>query len=463
MDSFRDRVEAAVAEHQLLEPAEDVVVGLSGGVDSIVLASLLRDLGHPIRAVHVNYQLRGEASDADEAFVRKWCEERRVDLTTARYDTAQVASKHALSIQHAARKFRYETFVDVARGAGVRCVAVGHQRDDQAETLLLNLFRGTGLEGMAGMRRKRRLLDTDKIVLIRPLLDFSRREIEVYAREHGLDWREDASNIKPEYRRGALRSEILPVIEKHFGESVRSRIARAADLVGAYLSASLSEELREAFDSALEGENESVLWVDALQSLPDVIRRRVIIEAVRRWMPDVEASSKMADEIDNLLSAQPGRRLEWAAGEIWRERKCLRFIAPQFDTESEESAVLGADEEVVLRDGVVRADMVDHPPAQLDAGAPHIAYLDASTVQFPMTVRPWKDGDRFIPLGMDHSKKLSDFLTDERVPSHRKRDVYVVLSEGQIVWVVGHRISHPQRVRSDTTKTIRLSYHPAEH
>lgn len=513
MHSLVERVEAYVDKHQLLRKGElVVVVGLSGGADSVVLAHVLMALNFPIFAVHVNYGLRGKASEEDETFVRAWCEERNVDLQIFAFPVEQVASERGQSIQHAARDLRYDAFYRAAREVGAASVAVGHHRDDQAETVLLNLFRGTGLEGLAGMPPKRRLVGSEPasgpeiggegskdrqgspdphratdpngskdpkgsertagephVALIRPLLGCSREDIESYARSVDLVWRDDLTNTSSAYRRGALRSEILPSVERHFGTAVIDRVARSAELVRAYLEASLEPELRAAFDAAAEAAAAGgALRLDELNRMPPVIRRRIVIESLRRWLPEVEASSTAAEAIDSLRDSQVGRKLEYGGNEIWRERNRLLFVprasAGEGVAERRESTKpLEPASEAHMGRGTIRAETVRCPPRQLTAASPNEAYLDARAVRFPLHVRPWKSGDRFSPLGMTHRKKLSDFLTDDRVPPHRRKEVYVVLSDDEIVWVVGHRIAHPARVREDTTETVRLSYHPAEN
>ena len=491
MDDLPVRVETFIRRKQLLKDGEQVIVGLSGGVDSVVLAHLLTRLRHQVTAVHVNYGLRGAAADEDEAFVRSWCGERGVDLRSYHYSTELTAEERGISLQHAARNLRYGAFVEVAREISASRVAVGHHRDDQAETVLLHLFRGTGIEGLAGMPARRRLTEVpetqnpaigpggrarQEVLLVRPLLECSREEIESYARSEGLSWRVDSTNTKPAYRRGAVRAEIMPVLERHFGQSVSERIARSAQLVRAYLDASLEPDLRAAFKEAAESaDGDGALRLDPLRRLEAVIRRRIFLAALRRWLPEIEATSTRAMEIESLMEAQVGRRLEYGGNSIWRERERLLFRAAGASANEKvgpPNAPIGADTTSAplelggvaqLPRGMIRAELHEHPPAGLEETAPNDAYLDARSVRFPLFVRLWQEGDRFSPLGMSGTKKLSDFLTDERVPPHLKKDVYVVLSDGVIVWVAGYRIAHPVRVRDDTTKTVQLSYHPAEN
>ena len=457
MDSFERRIDTFLRRHALLETGEPALVGLSGGVDSIVLASVLRTLGFPVRAVHVNYRLRGEASDADEAFVRAWCAERGIDLVVHVFEGAWPPGA---SVQQAARDIRYAVFEEAAAATSCNKVAVGHHRDDQAETVLLNLFRGSGIEGLAGMPVRRKIAPGSSTEVVRPLLAARRRDIAAYARARGLAWREDDSNALSRYRRGALREHIIPLVEQHFGEAVVDNIARSGSLVRDYVDEALRDVLKAAFDAALTGE--CAVDEAAVGALPPVLRRRAFIEALRRWAPGFEADARAAERLEGLMATQPGRRLVFGDTVAWRERGRIAF-APA-ESGSGEAGASDAPKHVCLVDegavaipgGYLHAERLEAPPDDLSAGAPDEAYLDARAALFPLRVRPWAAGDRFAPLGMSQRKKVSDFLTDEHVPPHRKRGIHVVESGGRIVWVLPLRISHEARIRKDSSETLRL-------
>jgi tRNA(Ile)-lysidine synthase len=462
MDPLLERIEDYIRRHDLLVDGEKVVVGISGGVDSIVVAAMLLELRYPLSAVHVNHQLRGGESDGDEAFVRRWCGARGIQLHVRSIDVRALARVCSQSVQQAARAVRYEMLEDVADEIGSRKVAVGHHRDDQAETVLLNLFRGTGPEGLAGMPARRKIRPDSRVEVVRPLLAARRHEVEVYALALGEAWREDASNANPKYRRGALRGEIVPLLERHFGEAVIENIVRSSELVRAYREGSLDSLLQAAFSAALyEIGGRGVVELDVLKELAPVLRRRVYLEALRRWLPGVVADARAATELDELAGSQVGRRLEYGVGSVWRERGRLLFVSGSEAEPGRRGGQLrGAGDVVPLPGGSLAAEVLPAPPRDPSLGAPNVAYLDARAVRFPLVVRTWRPGDRFVPLGMDGSKKLSDFLTDERVSSHRKQDVAVVESQGRIVWVVALRVAHGARLQEDSMETVRLRFLP---
>ena len=453
-----ESVRAFISLHELLSKDDRVLVGLSGGVDSVVLTDILLGLGYAVSALHINFRLRGRASDGDEEFVRAWCKRKEVSLRIHGVDTLRVAEEREESVQQTARFLRYDALARIALEEEFPAAAVGHHRDDQAETVLINLFRGTGPEGLAGIPVSRRLHGHAAVRLIRPLLCLRRAEIESYALASDLEWRVDASNRTTTYRRGALRTCILPVISEYFGSSATENIARSADLVRAYVESGLERTIHEAFDRAVsEHADGHALDLHALRSMDEVTRGRVILEGIRRWLPGLGGTTSTTAEVERLLDADPGKRLLHPTGEVWRERNRLLFLsAKKLESDLGGAAILqpGILTETPL--GAVSLQLDVDLPERLDSGFPNVEYVDADRLNVPIIVRRWQPGDRFIPLGMEHSKKISDFLTDDKVSPHLKSEVRVVQAGEEIVWVVGRRISASVRVRPDTRRVARL-------
>ena len=451
-----DDVARFIADHRLMPPGARVLVGLSGGVDSVVLLDVLLRLGYAVRAAHVNFALRGEASDGDEAFVRSWCAGRGVPLAVARFDTRAEAAARGLSVQETARVLRYDWFAERAAADGCPFVAVAHHLDDQAETVLLQLFRGSGPEGLAGMPVARSL---GGATLVRPLLVARRAAIEAYARAAALPWRDDASNLSPRYRRTAVREHILPLAEAHFGAGVYANVARAAALMRDYVAASLHPALAEAFAGAgVEEEQGGSLVLERMRAAEPVWQRRLILEALRRWLPGAPGSFTAAETVAALIDAQPGRRVAFAQGTVWRERGRLRFVPAAALAAPVLPAVLEPGVPVRVPGGTLLLTPLEALPGGLNPGTPDVAFVDAGRLAQPLTVRPWRDGDRFRPLGMQGTKKVSDYLTDARVPPHRRRDVCVVCSGEEIVWLAGCRIDHRYRIREETQAFAKISF-----
>jgi len=458
-----DTVAAFTERHALLNDDAPVLVAVSGGADSMACCSVLRRLGYDVYALHANYGLR-EGADADEALVRRWCDEQdpSVPLTVVSLDAEARAGAEDESLQEAARRLRYDALAKQALEIGATAVATGHHRDDQAETLLLNLVRGSGPEGLAGMRPSRPLEEAPSVSLVRPLLDAGRDDIEAYAEATDLPWRTDPTNRSLDYDRAVMRTEILPRLADHF-EGVRGTLARSASLMGAYvdqaLRPALDERMAEAYVDCAEG---GWLSLDALTAQPPVWRRRLLLEALRRTLPTASYSYAMADELDALVDAQVGRRVEAGPGTVWREREGLRFLPEGSAPEPVAPTPIQWGEPISIPQGVLRVERDVERPASLESEDPFVAYADADRLGDSLTVRTWTDGDRFRPLGMDGSKTVSDLLTDAQVPSHRRKGVCLLCAKRHIAWVVGHRLDHRVRVRPGTARVARFILRPRE-
>ena len=444
-----------VAFEQLsLAPGQRVVVGVSGGVDSVVLLHLLKATGLVLHVGHVQYGLRGVDSAADEQLVRTLCAALGVPLAVQAVDL-ELDGVAGASRQAKARDARYAFFQALAHASRAEVVAVAHHADDQAETVLLHLLRGTGLAGLAGMPLRRPL--SGGIDLIRPLLGERRTAIEALARAEGWAWREDASNMDPMYRRNAIRTEVLPRIHAHFGEAATARIAETAALVRGYYDELVVPQREEAFALCLRPPR--ALAIAALRTLTPVLRGAVIIEALQRWLPEVPISSAIVDAIDGLLSAQPGRRFSHPCGSVWREEAVLYF-AP---------AAGNGYAETTLSEGKWAACGIGRLRLTWASGSPKVVaqlqeqvVMDEAALPGPLHVRPWQAGDRMQPFGMDGHKLVSDMLTDAKVPAHL-RSVWPVLVSGEtVVWVVGIRLSETVRVTSATTTYATVVLEPTQ-
>lgn len=459
---FAEHVQDFIEQRHLLKDAARVLVGVSGGVDSIVLMQVLRTLGYAVEVGHVNYQLRGAASDADEVLVRAACEATGVPFHLLRVDPKAHAEAHQQSLQEAARDIRYAYFLRLAEEKAISQVAVAHHLNDQVETVLLHLVRGAGPEGLAGMPASRLLNAQSTVQLVRPLLDCWREDIEAYAQKQGLRWREDASNTDPSYRRNVVRTDIIPLLERHFGPSVSGNIARSAHLLRGYVEDTLRADLAQHFERATQAQPEGgQLDLVYLRSLPEVWRGRVILEACKRWLPSAPRTKAFVYEVDALLEAQVGRRVVLEGGSIWRERAHLRWVRDEAkEADPEANYSLELEDQLTLPEGILQLEEFEERPVSLKAFPPCTVIMDADVLCQPLTVRPWRPGDRMQPFGMEGTKKVSDVLTDAKVPSHRRDRVWVVLSGEVIVWVVGVRMAEAVRVRPETVRFVKITYKP---
>lgn len=454
-DVILERVEDALRRRALLRPGDRVVVATSGGADSVALLACLRDLAPRwalrLAIAHLNHGLRPDA-EVDARFVAAlaaaW--DLPLDLETA--DAAGYARTHHLSIEAAAREVRYAFLRRAAERWGAGAVAVGHTADDQVETLLLRLLRGRHPGGMWARR------PMGSGVVIRPLLDLWRVELRAELIRRGLPWREDSSNQDLRRVRNSLRHDLIPVLAGYMPD-VQKRLKHTADALA--VDDEALEALAERAAGAVIASLPDAVTVDRRRLLeqPEAVRRRLLRRALgaaggnigRLRFVHLEEGLRLAEQGrrgkrlslpgvvlevgDGGLLLQPGTRPGTPAGAAYVVPVQGRLEAAPFDL-------------------VVQSELLSSGEADLSDGA---AYLDADRVRRPLTLRAWRHGDRFRPLGMRGMKKVGNFLTDEKVPRlHRSRIPVLEDADGAIVWVVGWRVAEEVRITPQTRQILRL-------
>jgi tRNA(Ile)-lysidine synthase len=449
MADLRDRFRAFIAEHALLAPGQRAIAAVSGGVDSIVLLHLLREDYAPL-AAHVHHGLREDA-DEDAAFVGQlaaaWGLEARV---------VRVTVETGASRQGRARRARYRALRELALAEGIGTVAVAQHRDDVAETVLLQLLRGAGPAGWAAMPIRRPLGRDSGIELVRPVRFASRAEILAYARAHEIPWREDASNRDPRYRRTFVRQRVMPLLRRGFGEGAADRLAAAAELAEAYVASGAALAPEEALRGAMA--EPGALSVEVLAAMPAVVRRGVILAFLARQSGGVPRSANAVREVEDLLGRQPGRRAILGEVTVWRERDVLRFA---FTESAPPAFVAGVPAEGVVHTPcgeLVVTPLADVPTAFPESPLAEVADVDA--LQPPVLLRTWRDGDSLVPHGMTGRKRVSDLLTERRVPPSERGKQLVLEAGGQILWVVGHRLAAAAAVTASTRGAVHLTWNP---
>ena len=390
-----------------------LILALSGGIDSMVLADMLLQSKADFVLAHCNFHLRGEESDGDEKFVRDYAERKGLTLYVKQFDTLNYAEEHKLSIEMAARELRYAWFEELRQQLNYDFIAVAHHADDQLETFFINLLRGAGIRGLKGMQKVNGHI-------IRPLLDVSRVEIQQYAEEHHLEWREDHTNAETLYLRNKIRHELLPVIDGI------SKEGRSAILKSINHLASENELYRELLKEKLPTSNCQLSTVN--------------FQLLFEWLRDYGFNEDQVHFIHEALnSGQPGTSFFSPTYRVTIERNGLELnpICQQDETPLELSY------EQITNDCSFVMDTSNR-----------VAQLDYEKLSFPLQIRKWQAGDRFHPLGVKGSKLLSDFFVDQKMTNRQKEECYVlVTSDDTIVWVVGRRIDDRYKV-TDKTKTI---------
>lgn len=438
-----------IERHHLFSPADRLLVAVSGGADSVALLCALQKLGYATMEVaHCNFQLRGAESDRDEDFVRRLCARMDVPLHVQRFDTAAYAKAQGVSIEMAAREMRYEWFERLRQERGCACVAVAHHREDQAETVLLNLLRGTGLRGLAGMRPRNGHV-------VRPMLSVPKAGIDEFLKQQGQEFVTDSTNLQDLYARNRIRHQVLPLLRQLNPAAIDNLLTTSENLAEAekMYSFCASRFVSSCLDSA------ETIHIETLLKAPSPLC------VLHEILSPFGFNRPQLLDILRCLSPRPqvGRVFHSPKGSLLvdREHLVLRLGTGQ-------KPQSGADGSEAMIDGCQLSDFCQQCAAQgIKAHlcvpprsffpSPKVAYLDAAKLHScAFTLRRARRGDTFVPFGMTGSKLVSDFLTDQKATRFEKETQRVLLIGGEIAWVVGRRSSDLFRVDAKTKSVLVL-------
>ncbi|MDI6893902.1 MAG: tRNA lysidine(34) synthetase TilS [Bacillota bacterium] len=484
MGDVYGRVLAYVERHGMFSPGDAIVVAVSGGADSVallhVMGRLAKRMGLRLHAGHLNHLLRADQAEEDARFVADLARSLGIPCTVGREDVAARAASSGTGLEEAGREARYAFLGRLAGDVGARRIALGHTRDDQAETVLMRIIRGAGIEGLAGIPPVRGSI-------VRPLLRVGHAELEEYCRQQGLTWRVDPYNFDPGYLRNRVRHHLLPCLEEVAGAGVRERLAELAEALRPDVEWLRGVEEQTLADvSSRRGEG-VLIDLGRLPALPPALRRRVLRRAILtvkrpgrqvglahvqavldllggRAVPEDEGGLAGARSTGHRPAAEEvhlpggvvarltpdGLALEPAPGEAGRPKRDegatvgyrYRLPVPGLVEVPEAGLLIHA---AVVRD-----------PVQAIGHLARRALLDYNKTGAQLLVRSWRPGDRFFPLGMESPKKLHDFFVDEKVPRVQRQRIPLVLSGDEIIWVVGYRIDHRYRVTPATREALVL-------
>jgi tRNA(Ile)-lysidine synthase len=431
----------ALFHHYPATGSHRFLLAISGGLDSVVLAHLSKEARIPVTLAHCNFGLRGAESDRDQAFVQQLAENWGLPLVVKHFDTAQVASEQRLSVQEAARNLRYQWFSELQEEQNFSCTLLAHHADDNIETMLINLFRGTGLQGLTGMRE----VTKEGHRLLRPLLRFRRSELEQYAIQNNLRWVEDSSNLSTKYTRNFFRLELIPSVQKVFPRVEDNLLDTMNRLnsVQAFFIQEMEAIKRKVVVRKGEELHLPVRLLKKFSSTP------LIFEIIRQF----GFTEKQVGEVVKLMEAGTGRYIQNETHQIIKHRLWL-VIAPRSRDGS--LILVGEDESSIpFAAGRLLLERSSITGFRLQKEN-WIAQVDACQLQFPLLLRKWKTGDYFYPLGMRKKKKIARFLIDQKLSKSAKENIWIIESGGRIVWVAGHRIDDRFKVTEATREVIIL-------
>jgi tRNA(Ile)-lysidine synthase len=411
-----------------------LLLAVSGGVDSMVLLDLFYKLRFEICVVHCNFQLRGKESDADEMLVRETCQDKYIPYFIESFDTLEFAKKNKLSIQLAARKLRYDWFQEII-SLGFDYVLTAHHLDDNVETFLINYTRGTGLEGLTGIPAKNGNI-------IRPLLPFSRDEIENYAKENKIQWREDSSNASDKYFRNKLRHNIVPKLKElnsgfldsfqntlHHLQQAESLVNDASKLVFEKVVKEKGNQLEIHLKPLLEFQNYKAYLFQWLKSY-----------GFSAW-----------NDIYDLVNAQSGKQVFSETHVLLKDREKL-ILSERKSTDKSEVFII---ESIESKVNIPLKLIFSRFSGGKNVNA-NCIFVDEDKIKFPLIIRKWQEGDYFYPAGMNGKKKLSKYFKDEKYPLLDKENQWLLCSEDQIIWVIGKRADQRFIATERTQQIIKI-------
>jgi tRNA(Ile)-lysidine synthase len=421
--------------HLFASPGQ-LLLTVSGGVDSVVLCELCHRAGLVFQIAHVNFGLRGAESEDDEQFVRQLAAKYKVPVHVEKIDAKSYAAERKLSIQVAARESRYAWFEKLLNDE-LRYIVTAHHADDNIETVVMNFFRGTGIAGLRGM-----LPVTGHVV--RPLLPFTRNEILEFAKENDLPWREDSSNLSDKYSRNKFRHTIIPLLKEIYPEVEQNLLANArrfTDIENLYHQA---VELHKKKLVEHKGNEVHIPVLKLLKSSPS---NTIVYEIIK----DYGFTPHQSEEVMRLLSGGQGKLVQSATHRIIRNRNWL-IISPNAGVESGHLLIEENEEQIEFESGTIEIKQVARDKVNI-SNSPAMAFLDASEIEYPLLLRKWKAGDYFYPFGLRKKKKISRFLIDQKISPTEKENVWVIESGKRVCWVVGRRIDDRFKIE-DSTKTV---------
>lgn len=462
------RVLETIREYEMLQKGDSIVVGVSGGADSVALLHLLWGLKdrHELKlfVAHLNHMFRGRESEEDAEYVEALCKSLSLPVYVESFDVPAYIRETGLSSEDASRIIRYELYRKVARTVGASKVALGHNADDQAETVLMRILRGTGSTGLSGIPPVRMM---DDLMIIRPLINVRRALIEEYCREHGLVPRVDSTNLKPMYMRNRIRLELLPLLEKEYGASVVSHLTVLADLMRQE-DAYMESEAERAYARCRIDGTEVCLSVSKVSVLPVALQRRVIRRALAECKGDV--LNIEFGHVEGVLKQLSSDRVNWQLHlpqglVVQKEYYVLRFLLQpeeQGEGDKEFEYVLEVpgmtfipEGRIVLEAEVLHASNPTERRAIIDTldGKKRVGF-DREFLPPELLVRSRQPGDRMDVFGMHGSKKVKDILIDEKVPPHKRERIPVLAGNDVVYWVIGLRAGRNACITERTTEIV---------
>lgn len=418
-----EKVKHFIKSESLIDSSDKILVAVSGGRDSIVLLMLLNNLKYNIEVAHCNYQLRGGESDADEEFVKGLCEKLSIPFHAKRFETSQSAKREGVSIQMKARDLRYAWFEELCESHKIQKIATAHHLDDQLETILINLTRGTGLKGLRGMKAKRGNI-------VRPLLCVARDEINEFIYANHVPFREDSSNASGKYFRNKIRHQVIPVL-KEINPSLFDAVNNSVKRLNA---------VEENWDQQFNTWQDDLRFENGIRLIPYSSNNSNELSFIQQLL---RAKGFSYPDIESILSSDTkGRR--------FYGRNSWELVSASEGYELFENYASNNNEYYLDEKLPIKLELeVLKAPVEIKSSG-NKAYINADKVQGKLRIRKWRQGDWFIPFGMNGKQKISDYFINNKFSLKDKEDTWLLCDAEKVVWIIGHRSDNRYRIDSGT-------------
>lgn len=438
---MQEKFEAFISENNLFCKTDRILIAISGGLDSVVLATLMKNSHYDISLAHCNFHLREEESNRDEAFVRNFAKQNNIQLFVKEFDTYQYMKENKLSLEMAARDLRYEWFNSLMQEHNFTYLATAHHLDDSIETFFINLLRGTGIAGLHGIQVK-----NDKIV--RPLLFATREEITEYANNNNLSHVEDSTNAETKFTRNKIRHKLFPILREinpNFEIALKKDIEYLKDTEIIFL-----KEIEEAKQEVLEIEGEIVkLNISKLKTLNPI--KIYLYEIISEYGFNETNTS----DILSCLDETSGKQFFSKTHRLVKDREYV-FIDKIKNNSTNEFFLINQEQGSLIHPLKMQIEILKDLKFINISKDKNIAMLDADLLKFPLILRKWRQGDSFVPFGMKKEKKLSDYFTSNKYSLLDKENQWILCSEEKIVWLVSERIDDRFRISNKTKNILKI-------
>jgi len=433
-----NRFKKYIKDNKLFTKEDKILLAVSGGIDSVVMTDLFSKAEFNFAIAHCNFKLRGKDSDEDQLFVEKLSKKYNVDFYTVDFNTLQYARDNKLSIQMAARELRYNWLEKIRSENNFQYIAIAHNADDNIETFFINLSRGTGIKGLKGISIKNNYI-------VRPLLFASREEIVKYCEENILKYREDKSNKETKYLRNKIRHLIIPEFEK-INKNFKNNVLKTIQ----YLDESLCfiQEVIEYFEKTFVLKNGNIVKI----SINELLKFKTSKFLLFNYLNKYGFKNNIIKQIYMSLFDISGKTFYSNNFKVIKDRDYLIVVPIEENKDIEYQIDINSKKiDYPIKMSI---EIVDWNKSKIIENDNNIGYFDFSVIKNPLTLRHWRFGDKFIPLGMKNFKKLSDFFIDNKFSLNEKEKTWILLSGNDIIWIVGYRIDERYKIKENTTKAL---------